>query len=88
MDFVVLLSVLPFSDGLDLSKEVGVSIVFVLFVSECFTPDLSGIFKLTTRLKSTVSERLSTISVSQKLDTPIKRSAVNRKVFPFYPYYC
>ena len=49
-----LLSVLPISDGLNLLKQVGVSVVFVIFVLERFTPDLSGGFKLTTSLESTV----------------------------------
>ena len=43
MDFVILLSVLSFSDGLNLLKEVGVSLIFVLFVLEHFTPDLSEV---------------------------------------------
>ena len=50
MDSVILLSVLPFSDG----EQVGVSVIFVLFVLESFTPNLSGIFKLTTNLESIV----------------------------------
>ena len=68
MDSVTLLSVLPFSDSLNLFKKVGVSVIFVLFVLELkhFTPDLPGIFKLTTKLESTVPERMSTISVSHK----------------------
>ena len=49
-----LLSVLPISDGLNLLKQVGVSVVFVIFVLERFTPDLSGSFKLTTSLESTI----------------------------------
>ena len=44
MDSVILPSVLPFSDGLNLLTEVGVSVIFALFVLECFTPDLSGGF--------------------------------------------
>ena len=63
MDSVVLLSILSFSEGLNLLKEVGVSVIFVLFVLST-TPDLSGGFKLTTSLKSRVPERTSTISVS------------------------
>ena len=54
MDTVFFLSVLPISDGLNLLKQVGVSVVFVIFVLERFTPDLSGSFKLTTSLESTV----------------------------------
>ena len=77
-----MLSVLPFSDGLNLLKQVGVSVIFVLFVLERFTPDLSRVFKLATSLESTVPERMSTISVL-KLDNSIKGSAVNQKVFPF-----
>ena len=56
-DSVTLLSVLPFSGGLNLLKEVGVSVIFVLVLLEHFTPDLSVVFKLTTRLKSTIPER-------------------------------
>ena len=41
MDSVILLSVLPFSDGLNLLNEVGVSVILALFVLERFTPDLS-----------------------------------------------
>ena len=63
MDSVVLLSILSFSEGLNLLKEVGVSVIFVLFVLST-TPDLSGGFKLTTSLKSRAPERTSTISVS------------------------
>ena len=63
MDSVVLLSILSFSEGLNLLKEVGGSVIFVLFVLST-TPDLSGGFKLTTSLKSRVPERTSTISVS------------------------
>ena len=61
MDSVTLQSVLPFSDDLNLLKEDDVSAIFVL---EHFTPDLSGVFKLTTSLESTVPERMSTISVA------------------------
>ena len=52
MDSVILLSVLSFSDGLNLLKEFGASVILSLFVLECFTP--------------TVPERMSTISVLQK----------------------
>ena len=62
MDSVTLLSVLPFSDGLNLLKESGLSVIFVLFVFKHFTPVLSGVFKLTTSLESTVPERMSKIS--------------------------
>ena len=50
IDSVTLLSVLPFSDSLNLFKKVGVSVIFVLFALELkqFTADLPGIFKLTT----------------------------------------
>ena len=61
MDSVTLQSVLPFSDDLNLLKEDDVSAISVL---ERFTPDLSGVFKLTTSLESTVPERMSTISVT------------------------
>ena len=61
MDSVTLQSVLPFSDDLNLLKEDHVSVIFVL---ERFTPDLSGVVKLTTSLESTVPERMSTISVT------------------------
>ena len=50
MDSVILLPVLPFSNGLNLSKQVRASVKFMLFVLERFTPDLSGVFKLTTSL--------------------------------------
>ena len=84
MDSVILLSVLSFSDGLNVLKEVGVSLIFVLFVLERFSPDLSGVFKLTAGLESTVPERMPTISVSRKLDMFIEENAVvNEKVFPF-----
>ena len=42
MGSVILLSVFPFSDSLNLLKQVGVSVIFVLFVLERFSPDLSG----------------------------------------------
>ena len=64
-----------------LSKEVGVSVIFGLFLLERFS--LSGVFKLTTSLESTVPERMSTIFVSQKLNMSIKGSTVNKKVFSF-----
>ena len=76
MDSAILLSVL------NLLKE-GVSVIFVLLLLEHFTPDLSGVFELTTSLESTVPGSMSTISVSQKLDVSIKGSTVNKKVFPF-----
>ena len=94
MDYVILLSVLLFSVALNLFKQVGVSVIFALFVLERFTPDLSGVFKLTTSLESTVPEKMSTVYVTQKLlDMSIKGSTVNQKVFPslsillklFYP---
>ena len=44
MNSVILLSVLSFSDCLNLLKEVGISLIFVLFVLERFTPDLSEVF--------------------------------------------
>ena len=64
MDCDILLSVLPFSDGLNLLKEVGVSVIFVLLALEHFTRDLSGFFQLTTGLESAVPERMSTIPVT------------------------
>lgn len=57
-DSVVLLSVLPFYDGLSLLKEIGVSVTFILIVLERFTLDLSGVFELTTKLELTVPERM------------------------------
>ena len=42
------------------------------------------VFKLTTSLKSAVPERMSAISMLQKLDMSIKGSTVNQKVFPFF----
>ena len=86
MDFVILLSVLPFSEGLNLLKEVGFSVILVLFVLERFTLFLSGVFKLTTRLESTVPGRMLAISVSRKSDMSIKGSTVNQKSLPFYPH--
>ena len=74
--FCYFLSVLPFSDGLNVLKEVGVSNL-PLLVLDHFTPDPSRVFQLTTKLGST------TISVSLKVDTSIKRSTVTQKVFPF-----
>ena len=47
MDSVILLSVLPFSDGLNLLKQVHASVIFLLFVMERFALGLSGGFKLT-----------------------------------------
>ena len=82
-DSVILLSVLLFSDGLNLLKEVDVWVIFVLFVFERFTLHLSGVFKLTTRLELTDPERMSTISMSRKLDMSFKGNTVNRKVFLF-----
>ena len=79
----ILLSVLQFSDGLDLLKEDGLRVIFILFVLERFTPVLSGAFKLTTSLESTVPKRMSTISMFQKLVMSIKESTINQKVFPF-----
>ena len=67
MDSIILLLVLPFFDGLNLLKEVGVSVIFVLDVLERFTPDLSGFFKLTTRLEPTVLERMLTVSIFSSL---------------------
>ena len=58
MDYAILLSVLLFSVALNLFKQVGVSVIFALFVLERFTPDLSGVFKLTTSLESTVPEKM------------------------------
>ena len=72
MDSVILLSILPFSDGLNLLKEVGVIVIFVLFVLKRFTPDLSGGFKLSTSSRKSVNN-----FVSQKL---IKKFSL------FYPY--
>ena len=63
IDPVILLSVLPFSDGLNLLKQYGVSVMFVL---------------------STVPERMSTISLSKKLDMSIKGSTVNQKTFFYF----
>ena len=67
MDSIILLLVLPFFDGLNLLKEVGVSVIFVLHVLERFTPDLSRFFKLTTRLEPTVLERMLTVSIFSSL---------------------
>ena len=41
---VILLSVLPFSDGLNFLKGLGVSVIFVLFVLKRFASDLSEVF--------------------------------------------
>ena len=65
------------------SKEVGLSVIFGLFVLECFSPYISGVFKLTTSSESTVPERMSTIFMSQKLYISIKGSTGNKKVFSF-----
>ena len=43
MDSVILLSVLSFSDSLNLLKQVDVSLIFI-YVLEHFTPDLSEVF--------------------------------------------
>ena len=67
MDFVILLSVFPFSDTLNVLKEISLSVMFVLFVLDRFTSVRSGVSKLTTSLESTVPQRISTISMSQKL---------------------
>lgn len=77
-DSVVLLSVLPFYDGLSLLKEIGVSVTFILIVLERFTLDLSGVFELTAKLELTVPERMWTISVSLKVDKSIKGSTINQ----------
>ena len=69
MDSVILLSVFPFSDGLNLLKEIRLSVIFVLFVLEHFIPVPLGIFKLTTSLESAVPKRMSTTSKSQKLNS-------------------
>ena len=44
---------------------------------------LSGVFKLTTSLDSTIPQRISTIFMSQKLDISIKGSTVNHCSFLF-----
>ena len=80
MDSVILLSVLPFFDGLNLLKEIGLTVIFVLFVFERLTPVLWGGFRLTTSLESTVLGRISKL---QKFDMSIKANTVNQKVFPF-----
>ena len=79
MDSVILVSVL------NLLKEVGVSVIFLLFVLERLTPDLPGVFWLATNFESTVPESMSTISASQKLGMSTKGSTVNLKIFPFLP---
>ena len=53
----------------------------LLFVLERSTRVVSEVFKLTTNFESTVPERMSTVSVSRKLDMSIKGSTVNQKVF-------
>ena len=50
---------------------------------EHFTADISVVFKLNTNLESAVLEKMSTISMSHKLETSIKGSKVNQKAFPF-----
>ena len=45
MDSTILPSVLPFSDGVNLLKQVGVSVIFVLFALERLnTSDLSTVW--------------------------------------------
>ena len=61
-------------------------IINQLFFISFITPDPSEVFKLTTRLESTVTERISTIFVSRNIDMSIKGSTVKQKVFLFYPY--
>ena len=39
--------------------------------------------KLTPSLESTIPDRISTISVSRKLDISIKENAANQNIFPF-----
>ena len=60
---------------MNLLKQVGASLIFMLIVLEWFAPDLPGVFKLTERLKvfkltkrlePTVPERMSAISLSKK----------------------
>ena len=77
---------MPFSDGMNLLKYIGLSVIFFLFVLERFARVLSGVFRLTISLESTIPERMSTVSMSQKLDMSCKGNKVNQKVFPFLPY--
>ena len=60
-----------------------VSVIFLLFVLDRFTPDPLKIFKVATRLKSTVPERISTISASGQLDMSMKGCTVKQEVFSF-----
>lgn len=83
MDSVSLMTASPFSDGLDLLKEVDVSVIFALFSLGRLTPDLSRVLKLTTRLESTALERVTTISLERKSDMSVKGNIVRQKVFPF-----
>ena len=57
--------------------------MFLLFVLDRFTPDPLKIFKVATRLKSTVPEKKSTVSASGKLDMSIKGSTAKQEVFSF-----
>ena len=69
---------------LDFSTELAEkSIIYELLFLVAIYSTENGNFELTTSLESTVPESISTISVSQKLDMSIKRSAVNKKNFPF-----
>ena len=69
---------------MNLLKYIGLSVIF--FVLERFARVLSGVFRLTISLESTIPERMSTVSMSQKLDMSFKGNKVNQKVFPFLPY--
>ena len=55
----------------------------MLFELNQFTPDVSGVFKLTERLESTVLQRMLTISLSWKLDLSIKEKIQSKK-FSFF----
>ena len=69
---------------LDFSTELAEkSIIYELLFLVAIYSTENGNFELTTSLESTVPESISTISVSQKLDMSIKRSA-KQKNFSFF----
>ena len=80
MDSVIFQSVLPFSDGLNLLKQVGVSVIFVLFVLEHFICTRKNVSQ-----KLDMSITRST--VYQKVFSFFIHTSKNLNITPKSPYF-
>ena len=81
MNSTILLSVLPFSDGLNLFKQVGVS-VYIICIRALYSWSIRG-FSINHKFAINSSRKNVNNFCVTEINMSIKGSTVNQKVFPF-----